>query len=92
MTFENAHKKWLVKDIFDTFGHLNPLRDEDDNRNDQYYFRHLTYSTDHDWADYRTNSSLTIKRPYREIDTETLLYIFQNVCYDHNIKHEVHQY
>jgi hypothetical protein len=92
MTFEKAHKKWLVKDILEALGHINPLRDEDPERIEEYYFRHLKYSTEHEWAGYRTNNSLTLKRQLRQIDTETVINLFQDICYDHNVKHEVHEY
>jgi hypothetical protein len=94
MTFNNADKKYKAKATLNNLGYVNPLnsyRSERELVGDiaTYYFRELPYSTKHEWTEYATNNGLTLKRPYRKIDNETIKEIVENVCYDYNAKFEI---
>lgn len=93
MTFNNAWEKYRAKEAFECLGYIEPLSylAQHEGKSEEYYFQ-LPYSTESEWADYKTNNVLMLYNTINSISESVLEEIIKEISIKYHAEFSVKSY
>jgi len=91
MKFKTAYEKWKAKEMLNTIGTFQPLRDVEREYEEKFYFR-LPYSTEKEWADYTTNNSLILDHELNRLTNKQLSHFVQRIGWNLGAEIQIETY